>query len=102
MDIARLTGWQSCHSVIAGCEGSWIKLAERGRGPPYVRTAERKNNLNLSDEEMRRTRRIDEAIREKGGKVKVQQTDRAHYALGLLGFEDDFEKMDLENEDGGT
>ena len=102
MDIARLTGWQSSNSVIAGCESSWVKLAERGRGPPYFRTAERKTTPNMSDEELRRTRRIDDAIRAKGGKVKVQKTERAHYALGLLGFEDDFEKMDLENEEGGT
>ena len=101
MDIARLTGWQSSNSVIAGCEGSWIKLAERGRGPPYVRTAERKTTPNMSDEELRRTRRIDNAIRETGGKVKVQETDRAHYAIGLLGFEDDFERMELENEGAG-
>lgn len=96
-DIARLTGWQSSHSVIAGCEGSWVKLAALGRGPPYVRTIERRTAPNMSGEELRRTRRIDNAIRD--GKVTVHESDRAHFAMGLVGFEDDFEKIVIENEE---
>lgn len=57
----------------------------------------------MSDEEIRRSRRIDKALREMSEgdtKIVVHETDRAHYAIGLLGFEDDFDKMVLENEEG--
>lgn len=36
-----------------------------------------------------------------GEKFKVQETDRAHYAMGLLGVEEDFEKLALENDGDG-
>jgi hypothetical protein len=51
----------------------------------------------MSCEELRRTRRIDNAIRD--GKVTVHESDRAHFAMGLVGFEDDFEKIVIENEE---
>jgi hypothetical protein len=32
-------------------------------------------------------------------KLLVAKTDRVHYALGLIGFEEDFEKLTFEDDD---
>jgi hypothetical protein len=32
------------------------------------------------------------------GRLLVRETDRAHYALGLLGVEEDFENLNVEND----
>lgn len=52
------------------------------------------------DEEAHKGRRLDQALRSGDGKIVVHETERAHFALGLLGFEDDFDNMILENEEG--
>jgi hypothetical protein len=98
LDIARLTGWESSHAVITGCEGSWTKLAELGRGPPYTRTTDQMPHVNML-EEAKKGRRLDQALRGGDGKIVIQETERAHFALGLLGFEDDFDNMILESGD---
>lgn len=101
--VTRLTGWASSTAAISGCESSWQKQAELGRGPPYTRTEGRLIPLTSQDEG-RQTRRIDLAMQQVnavGEKFKVQETDRAHYAMGLLGVEEDFEKLALENDGDG-
>ncbi|TVY64287.1 putative transcriptional regulatory protein, partial [Lachnellula suecica] len=41
-NVARLTGWQTAHAIAAGCETSWCKAAEMGKGPPYTRVSEQR------------------------------------------------------------
>lgn len=67
-----------------------------GRGPPYTRTTSQEQSSKVFTQ----TRRLDEAIAEvnaaEGDKrLVVARTDRPHYALGILGFDADFERMDL-------
>ncbi|KAI9682672.1 MAG: hypothetical protein M1829_006659 [Trizodia sp. TS-e1964] len=35
--LTAATGWDVTSDIAAGCEVSWIKQAEAGRGPPYTR-----------------------------------------------------------------
>jgi hypothetical protein len=98
-DITRLTGWQTAQTIGAACETSWIKAAEAGRGPPYAKATENR----LSDSVMYPySRRVDHVLLERGhdnSKLKVTRTDKVHYALGLLGVEDDFKNLDFECDD---
>lgn len=81
-----------------GCESSWVKAAEAGRGPPYTRTT-----VQTIDQKIWYTarRRIDTVLQERQDRHKllVAKTDRVHYALGLIGFEEDFEKLTFEDDD---
>jgi hypothetical protein len=45
-------------------------------------------------------RRLDHVLSERQDRSKllVARTDRVHYALGLLGFEEDFENLAFEND----
>lgn len=70
-----------------------------GRGPPYTRTTDQKPTVDMPEEDTRKVRRIDKAMESGDGKLRVQETDRAHFAIGLLGFEDDFDHMILESEE---
>jgi hypothetical protein len=48
------------------------------------------------------SRRVDYVLSERGhgdSKLKVTRTDKVHYALGLLGVEDDFKNLDFECDD---
>lgn len=94
-DITRLTGWQSARQIAVGCESMWIKTAQMGRGPPYERSVYFDVDSNVNWDTSRRIeRRIYEADR--GAKrVVVARADRAHYALGLLGVEEDMEVLEL-------
>ncbi|CAG9937153.1 unnamed protein product [Clonostachys rosea f. rosea IK726] len=95
-DITRLTGWQSAQQIAEGCETSWIKAAQMSRGPAYERTI----NPNATDDSVWKTaRRIDRRIQEveqgEETRLVLARVERAHYALGLLGVEDDLEFLDL-------
>ncbi|KAH8681396.1 hypothetical protein BX600DRAFT_505090 [Xylariales sp. PMI_506] len=104
-DIARLTGWQSARQIADGCESAWTKAAARGRGPPYVRDPS--INLDALPPTVGLPRRIDRRIREvvhddadgKGGidRLILGKEEKAHYAIGLLGMQEDLEKLDLES-----
>lgn len=94
-DIARLTGWQTALAVATGCETSWIKMGELGKGPVYVRTKDRRVVPDIWDG----SRRIDRALEGKTSEEKrivIEKSDRVQYALGVLGLEEDFEGLDLE------
>ncbi|KAJ2907399.1 uncharacterized protein MKZ38_003256 [Zalerion maritima] len=99
-DIARLTGWQSARQIAEGCESAWTKAADLGRGPPY------QSPEGLFPDEPSSVwvnpRRIDRAIREAKGpdgqaeqRLVLHKSEQAHYALGLLGVEQDLERLDL-------
>ncbi|KAK0118200.1 hypothetical protein ONS95_012504 [Cadophora gregata] len=94
-DIARLTGWQTALAVATGCETSWIKMGELGKGPVYVRT---KDERVVPDNWVNK-RMIDRVLKGKTTEERrmlIEKDDRVQYALGVLGLEEDFEGMDLE------
>ena len=70
-----------------------------GRGPPY----EIPPDLGpLSPDSIwAHPRRIDRRIHDLGGegdRLALARTEQAHYALGLLGVEQDLDKLDLVTE----
>jgi hypothetical protein len=70
-------------------------VAELGRGPPYIRTTEERVVPDIWTS----SRRIDRAFRGLSvdeRRIIVRGPDRVHYALGLLGVEEDFENLDLD------
>jgi hypothetical protein len=97
-DIGRLTGWQTAYAIATGCETSWVKTAELGRGPPYTRTAE---EIVVPDI-WSHSRRIDKALsglNSEERRCAIKNSDRVHYALGMLSVQEDFENMDLDGEE---
>lgn len=48
--IAQRTGWQTSSAIAAGCEISWEKMGQAGKGPPYTPTMDRTNADNVSNE----------------------------------------------------
>lgn len=102
LDITRLTGWRSAKQIAEGCEASWSKFAELGQGPPYTRIVMPPVPPEIV---WHRIRRIDRRIQEvdEGGegaeekRVVLASSERAYYALGLLGIEDDMSILDLKD-----
>lgn len=98
-DIARLTGWQTALAIATGCETSWVKVGELGRGPPYTRTREERICPDIWNSS---SRRLDRALEgTKTGEEKrlvIHRSDRVHYALGLLAVEEDFDNLELDDE----
>lgn len=99
-DITRLTGWQSARQIADGCESSWIKAAQLGKGPPYVRATD----YNVAQPEFvwHTARRIDRRIQEveysgEERRIVLARSERTHYALGLLGVEDDMQVLELQD-----
>ncbi|KAI9810940.1 MAG: hypothetical protein M1832_001093 [Thelocarpon impressellum] len=94
-EIARLTGWESSVAIAAGCETSWEKAGLAGRGPPYTRT------LNpLAHDDRMAGRRRDDSRPPKDNTdrrlVTVNAGTRVHWAVGILGVEEDLENLGLE------
>ncbi|KAH7328181.1 hypothetical protein B0I35DRAFT_10834 [Stachybotrys elegans] len=98
-EISRLTGWQSAKQIADGCESGWIKAAQLGRGPPYIRAT---GFTNVPTSVWNNPRRIDRKIHEldhgDDKRLVLAKSERAHYALGILGVEHDLEVLDLEDE----
>ena len=108
--IARITGWQSSAAIAAGCEVCWEKMGQLGRGPPYMPRLARQHS-NQSDNG--RVRRGEKAWGARGIKVEDDEEPditinhdrklinrsanaRVHFALGILGVEDDMKRLDLD------
>lgn len=92
--IARLTGWQTALTIATGCETSWCRAAEMGKGPPYERPTDARRVPDVPAG----SRMIDRALQGRSDKERrlvVSDSDRAHYALGILGVDEDFENLDL-------
>jgi hypothetical protein len=97
-DIARLTGWQTALAVATGCETSWVKMGELGKGPVYTRTKE----VRVVPDVWSNSRRIDRALQGKTNEERrmvIEKSDRVQYALGIISLEEDFEGLDLETRD---
>ncbi|KAK8051318.1 hypothetical protein PG993_002703 [Apiospora rasikravindrae] len=107
-DIARLTGWQSARQIASGAESAWIKAAQMNQGPPYNPPAD----FDRSDPSVGEPSiwgqprsiktRIQEVSADESNRLVLAKSERAFYALGLLGVQDDLEKLDLvDGEDKG-
>jgi hypothetical protein len=98
-DISRLTGWQSAKQIADGCESGWIKAAQLGRGPPYVRLASVTHApVSIWQNPRRLDRKIHELDSADDKRLVLAKSERAHYALGLLGVEHDLEVLELKDE----
>jgi hypothetical protein len=111
--LEQLTGWASVGMIAHGCETSWEKAAASGRGPPYqrlkphnrgARPESRSPGSDLHGQLPVRTR-----PGQRPGTEEVREDDevddlrdrkyaatnpgtRVHWAMGLLGGEDDLRK----------
>jgi len=99
LDIERLTGWQTASQVAKGCELSWIKAAEMGRGPPYSRSTFNEA-APVGKIWQSAGKRIDAMMAETAEEsdLPVPQTGRVRHAMGLLGLEDDLNDLDLDED----
>ncbi|SPO05939.1 related to UPC2 - regulatory protein involved in control of sterol uptake [Cephalotrichum gorgonifer] len=95
-DISRLTGWGSARQIAAGCEAAWVRAAQMGRGPPYLRHSEEGTPVAMGSNPRRIDRKIWEMTRD--GTVGVAKADRAHLALGLLAIDGDMDRLKLVDE----
>ncbi|KAI9842055.1 MAG: hypothetical protein M1838_003280 [Thelocarpon superellum] len=94
-EIARLTGWETSLAIAAGCEIAWERTGLAGHGPPYTRT------LDMPGPNTRDGRRTIDAShlpKENTDRrfVTVQRGTRVHLALGILGVEEDLEKLGID------
>ncbi|ETS83308.1 hypothetical protein PFICI_05184 [Pestalotiopsis fici W106-1] len=103
-DITRLTGWESGREISNGLENAWWRAAANGRGPPWARTFDIEAQMPglTNPGEKRRAhspRRLVKRIQEIGDEKTwvVAKEDKANYAMGLLGVQEDLEKLDLDS-----
>ncbi|KAI9761075.1 MAG: hypothetical protein M4579_001227 [Chaenotheca gracillima] len=98
-DITRLTGWESSSAVAAGCETSWEKQAAMGRGPAYTRVLDPIHR----DDRMagRKPYTTDERPRDSNDRrfIGVNPAARVHWAIGILGVDEDIRNLKLHDED---
>jgi hypothetical protein len=89
-ETARATGWDSARLVAVGCELSWCRMHEMGRGPPYQIPEEAKA-INLEDERETRVGPVGSTeeivdLDEADGSLTLGKHGRVHYAVGVLGM----------------
>jgi hypothetical protein len=100
-DIARLSGWETSLTIASGCESAWEKAGEAGRTAPYTRTLD----PFAKDDRIAGRRPDYNAMRHDDGNDRrslgVDPKARVHWAVGLLGFEEQFGKLDLDYDDSG-
>ncbi len=98
-DISRMTGWQTAALIASGCERSWIKAAEMGKGPPYQRTM----NLAAKDDRVAGRYRDPTAARyppkDNSDRrfIRVNPVARVHWAMGILSAEEDMKSLSLKD-----
>lgn len=83
-DIKRLTGWETATGIAAGCETSWIKMAEQGRGPPYTRVKDDEIVSGISNKPDQTNRVFYGSIPETI--IVSRESEKVHHALGVLGI----------------
>ena len=98
--IAERTGWGSAELIANGCETSWVKAAEAGRGPPYARLGRKgqsvDSRLNGSWERLDPHASPDEQDEQDRRLVATKPSARLNWAIGIMGTEDD-EQLKLHN-----
>ena len=92
-DIARRTGWGSAELIARGCETSWVKAADAGRGPPYTRIVPREQSddprLNGSWERLDPNASPDEQDEGDRRLIRSKPTARLNWAIGVMGTSED-------------
>lgn len=101
LDVERLTGFETASHIALGCETSWTRAAEMGRGPPYTRYTEpapvdqvwsragqRMNRMLISAGE-------ETHISAQGNKI----VGRVRFAVGILGVTDSLSNLDVQSDD---
>ncbi|QDS69781.1 hypothetical protein FKW77_010331 [Venturia effusa] len=99
-NIEARTGWASVGMIAQGCETSWVKAFEAGRGAPWERTKQEWHvDLRSSAKDNRITRENASPTGDGGPMDEADMTDRrwasknpgtrVHWALGLLSVEED-------------
>ncbi|KMU73737.1 hypothetical protein CISG_03787 [Coccidioides immitis RMSCC 3703] len=89
LEIARITGGTSAALVASGCEKSWVKAYEVGRGPPYKRTVfpeQGQQNLQGNISESREDRRF----------VTLPEQPMVTFAMGLLSLDENLKGRELD------
>lgn len=98
-EVDRRCGFASAGIMAYGCQTSWIKAYEMGRGPPHTRRFDSSPTDERSSGSENMTERPKPPRREPPVPSMVDVTDRQyisvfnqtrlHYAVGLLGTEED-------------
>ncbi|KAL9096537.1 MAG: hypothetical protein Q9163_006435, partial [Psora crenata] len=96
-DVARLTGWPTPALIASGCERSWVRAAELGRGPPYERTM---SSLAKDDRVAGRSRDprfLADRPRDSNDRrfAKANAGTRVYWAMGILSVEEDMQDLNL-------
>jgi hypothetical protein len=101
LEIDRRTGWASAGMIARGCETSWEKAAEMGRGPPYERLTLRVGDEGTGEADKRGMGKGDGRARPYGAARDINEKMRGDdmrfvvkgalpsWALNLLGTEED-------------
>ena len=97
-DTTRLTGWQSALQIADGLESGWMKAFQLGRGPPYVPMTRDESVPSVWMNPRRIDRKIRESDESEDTQVVLGKSERASYALGLLGVEDDLDRLQLKDD----
>lgn len=101
LDIERLTGFETASHIARGCETSWTKAAEMGKGAPYSRYTEQ---APVDKVWSRAGQRMDR-MRITAGEEKhvhapsTEKAGRVQFAVGILGATHRFGELDLESDD---
>ncbi|CAK4031839.1 transcriptional regulatory [Lecanosticta acicola] len=106
--IAQRTGWGSAELIANGCETAWVKAAAAGRGPPWeriARPAEHRDDprLNGSWEHLDPNLPPDDLNNDDDRRlVGSKPVVRLKWAIGVMGVEEDVERMIRVHGTGGT
>lgn len=93
-DMARLTGWETALACVIGCETSWVKAAEMGRGPPYERDDK---IVGMGDLFYKGENPVLVSLESPDRRAKIHTFDRVHYALGVMSIDDELETRDTKS-----
>ncbi|GAB7363673.1 hypothetical protein MBLNU230_g4243t1 [Neophaeotheca triangularis] len=96
-NISQQTGWGTAEVIASGCETSWVRAAEAGRGPPYQRMMRSLASSQSSDdprlngrwEKLDPNSAPDEDDDGDRRLVRMKPISRVTWAIGIMGTEDD-------------
>ena len=97
-DTARLTGWQTSTLIASGCERAWVRAAQMGRGPPYVAVMDHTAKDDRVAGRGRDPKDLEQPPKDNTDRrfITVNAITRVHWALGVLGIEEDMKGMKLD------